>query len=44
MDYNYELVGALERVYDRIREMHYSLECHENKMRLEQFLKEEGAK
>jgi hypothetical protein len=35
---------GLERVYDRIREMHYDLECHGSKMRLEQFLKEEGAK
>ena len=31
---------GLERVYDRVREMHYSLECRESKMRLEQLLKE----
>lgn len=31
---------GLERVYDRVREMHYDLEYRESKMRLEKFLKE----
>ena len=30
---------GLERVYDRVREMHYDLEYRDSNMRLEQFLK-----